>query len=155
MLPELVAYVLPGFSEVTPTLFLKSLTDRPSYATVSRRTNNLLFMRSLGATSDTTMRTHDKKKIYPAAMIAVTVEAIIALSLIFIPALTVFEKLKIFGGLFIIIKSVFLFFLLNDRLADEKLLRLSAMSFPIMTSFFAGLALFVSVWPSLEWLSNI
>jgi len=101
------------------------------------------------------MRTHNKKRIYQAAMIAVTAEAIIALSLIFIPALTVFEKLKIFGGLFILIKSAFLFFLMNDRLEDEKLLRLSVISFPIMTSSFAGLALLVSVWQSLDWLSNI
>ena len=101
------------------------------------------------------MRTYNKKRIYQAAMIAVTAEAIIAFSLIFILALTVFEKLKIFGGLFIIIKSVFLFFLLNDRLKDEKLLRLSVISFPIMTFSFVGLALLVSVWPSLDWLSNI
>ncbi len=101
------------------------------------------------------MRTHNKKRIYQVAGIAVAAEAIIALSLIFIPALTVFEKLKIFGGLFIIIKGMFLFFLLKDRLEDEKFLRLSIISFPIMTSSFAGLALLVSVWPSLDWLSNI
>lgn len=101
------------------------------------------------------MKTHNKKRIYQVAAIAITAEAIIALYLVLIPTLTVFEKLKIFGGLFIIIKSVFLFFLLKDRLEDEIYLRLSIISFPIMTSSFAGLALLVSVWPSLDWLSNI
>lgn len=101
------------------------------------------------------MRTPDKKKIYQAAVIAVTAEVIIAISLFLIPALSVFEKLKIFGGLFIIIKAMFLLFLFKDRLEDEKLLRLSLISFPIMTSFFAGAALLVSVTPSLDWLSNI
>ena len=101
------------------------------------------------------MRPHNKKRIYQAAVIAVTAEAIIALSLILIPALTIFEKLKIFGGLFVIIMNVFLFFLLNYGLEDKKLLRLSLISFPIMTFFFAGLALLVSVWPSLDWFSNI
>ena len=42
------------------------------------------------------MRTHNKKRIYQVVVIAVTAEVIIALSLILIPALTVFEKLKIF-----------------------------------------------------------
>ncbi len=101
------------------------------------------------------MRTPDKKRIYQASVIAVTAEVIIAISLFLIPALSVFEKLKIFGGLFIIIKGIFLFFLFKDRLEDEKLLRLSLISFPIMTSFFAGAALLVSVAPSLDWLSNI
>jgi hypothetical protein len=101
------------------------------------------------------MTTPNKRRIYQAAVIAVTAEAIIGFSLLLIPALTVFEKLKIFGGLFIIIKSVFLFFLLNDRLKDEKLLRLSVISFPITTSFCAGLALLVSLWPSLAWIIDI
>jgi len=101
------------------------------------------------------MRTADKKRIYQVAVIAVSAEVLIAVSLFLIPSLTVIEKLKIFGGLFIIIKTVFLFFLFKDRLEDEKLLRLSLLSFPIMTSFFAGLALLVSVVPSLDWLNNI
>jgi hypothetical protein len=101
------------------------------------------------------MGTLNKKKSYQAAVIAVTAEAIIAFSLILIPGLTVFEKLKIFGGLFIIIKSVFFFFLLNERLVNEYLLQLSLISIWIIPSFLAGLALLVSVWPSLDWLGNI
>ncbi len=101
------------------------------------------------------MTTHNKKRIYQSAVIAVSAEAIIALSLIFIPGLTVFEKLKIFGGLFIIIKSVFFIFLVNDRLVNEILLKVSLFSIWIIPSFLAGLALLLSVWPSLDWLSNI
>jgi len=101
------------------------------------------------------MSTLNKKRIYQAAVIAVTAEATIAFSLILIPGLTVFEKLKIFGGLFIIIKGVFFFFLLNERLVNENLLKLALISIWIIPSFLAGLALLVSVWPSLDWLGNI
>jgi len=92
---------------------------------------------------------------YQAAIIAVVAETVIGVSLLFIPALTVIEKLKIFGGLFIIIKAGFLFFIFKDSLEDEKFLRYSVISFPVMTSFFAGVALLVSVMPSLVWLGNI
>jgi hypothetical protein len=95
------------------------------------------------------MSTHSKKRIYQSAVIAVSAEAIIALSLIFIPGPTVFEKLKIFGGLFIIIKSVFFIFLVNDRLVNEILLKVSLFFIWIIPSFLAGLALLLSVWLSI------
>ena len=92
---------------------------------------------------------------YQAAVIAVVAETVIGVSLFLIPALTVIEKLKIFGGLFIIIKTGYLFFIFKDSLEDEKFLRYSVISFPVMTSLFAGVALLVSAMPSLVWLSNI
>jgi len=101
------------------------------------------------------MRKPTNNKIYHAAVIAVVAETIIAVSLFLIPSLTVFEKLKIFGGLFIIIKAGLFFFISKDRLTEGRFLRYSIFLFPVMTSVFAGIALLISGVSSLSWLANI
>ena len=73
----------------------------PFFPSRKRPDNHWLILEvSFDATSwGDIMTTPNKKRIYQAAAIAVTAEAIIGLSLILIPDMTVYEKLKIFGGI--------------------------------------------------------